>query len=176
MNRIYCAYSPCVDARAGNGVVFKFGYCENKRDRFVNMNEGWPVEGRRAPALALCRGWRWVFSHSGPKEAETELLVKLSESYPVSWLTAALEKEMIEEAERSKVPKAKDNLNGVGEIRLVGDDAVFNPDGWLNRAQLKSSAAILVFKQACRFARRIQRGNQRAAMLPTQMRGVIHTL
>ncbi len=74
MNRIYCAYSPCVDARAGKGVAFKFGYCESKRIRLVNMNKGWPVGDQRAPPLALCSGWTWVFSHSGPKEGETELL------------------------------------------------------------------------------------------------------
>ena len=98
-----------------------------------------------------------MFSHSGPKLAETELLEKLAKSFPVLWLTSELQAEMIDFADKSGVQGARDNLNGVGDIRIIGEDALINPDKWLAGAQLKTPASVLVFKQACKFANRLRK-------------------
>jgi hypothetical protein len=75
-----------------------------------------------------------------------------------------LQDEMTKCADLSGVPTARDNLNGVGDIRIIGEDALADPGGWIDHSGLKSLPAILVFKHACGFAIRIRKRKEIMAL------------
>ena len=157
MAQIYCAYSRRLNEKQGlvrSGLmIVKFGLCDDAEKRLENMKLGWPVEGGgRGPALALQDDWR-LADCAGAKRDERHIHDRLSDRWPEVAVVEHLRADMAEEARKSGVADAEDNLNGVGELRLMDRRVVFSPDVWSAELGIVRLGAVSAFEKSCEFLR-----------------------